>query len=112
MAFLKFENNFHILTFLSKKYFSNADKTKEFNIIENGCSSDFINFARYNSRYAINAVQVGYKSFTFEREASAALDLQIKCEVQFCIQYEIEAGTCDPETCPQNYSLRHFIPQE
>ena len=49
---------------------------------------------------------------TFEREASAALDLQIKCEVQFCIQYEIEAGTCDPETCPENYSLRHFIPQE
>ena len=64
-----------------------------FSIIKNACRSNLVQTTRISEPYVFDKLQYSYKSFSFET-VSGSYDLQFACQVQFCLQTDIDTGAC------------------
>jgi len=69
------------------------DPPNSYNIIQNGCGSTLVKVQRISDPYVVDTLQYSYKSFSFET-VTGTYDLNFACRIEFCLQADIDFGTC------------------
>ena len=60
-----------------------------------------------STEYSVKEVGFRYKSFTFDSEFTGDLSLLLTCKVGFCLNDDIQAGTCGygSSSCSSLYTI-------
>mgnify|MGYP000570132223 CR=1 FL=1 len=69
------------------------DPPNSYSIIQNACGSNLVKVERISDPYVVDKIQYSYKSFSFET-VTGTYDLTFACKLQFCLQADIDSGTC------------------
>lgn len=82
-----------------------SNPSTSYKIIDDGCRSDLTQVTlKSTSAYAQNKLQYSYKSFAFSNTV-AAVNLQLSCNIGFCLKTDVTAGSCGFDNiCPTYYS--------
>jgi len=99
--------NFDLDFYLTKcRLADDENEAHYYDIIKGGCASDLVLMQRHSDSYLNGReVRYSYKSFSFNPEITT-YNVQMFCEMNFCLREEVENGTCGKvDSCPNGYSI-------